>query len=724
MGWQINRKVSTAFLLVVGFVCVGGAIARDAVGGEDGEAEVSQAPANETPGGEEARRLRREERVTVTATRLPAGEQDLASVAAPVTVFTREQIEASGASTVQEFLAGHASFNVFDQVGNEVQSTVALRGFSSDTAMALVVDGVRFNEPDDNRAAFDLIPLAEVERIEVVRGSYSSIYGGGSLAGVIHVITRAAAAPIEASVAAGSYGANAQRVAGGGEAGAISWFAAADRAAADGYRESAATETLAGLARLDWRLRPQSTLTFSYRHGENDLGAGGALTEAEIDADPRQNVFNRPDFEDSSLDLALIEFRTDLPAGFDLRVGTSFRSNDVTILTTGRTAAAFGSGFRTETTYDTLGLALQAGHQWRGERIGSTLAFGGELRSSDFGADGFFTDPAGENPSLTTTNATDERIAGAFVEESLALGRRVSLSGGARYDSVRLDFTQDDAFSGVTDGETTFTAWSPRLGVNWNPIERTGLYASLSRSFLAPTVTQLFAFVGFGSNPDLEPQTSTGLEVGVRQEIGASGRLTANVFRIEVDDEIQFVFTDPAFFLGENENIGRTRREGIEMTLAGPLAPRLRGSIEYTLTDAVFREDVDRNSDGVISALPDPITGVLDIPEGSALTMVPRHRATASLAWELPAGFALEARGLFVSSQPLTGDDAGTREDLPSYEVLDLGVLYRRPHWDLKLRVENALDAQYETRGISSGTEDFFTPAPDRRFSAGVVFRL
>ena len=134
----------------------------------------------------------------------------------------------------------------------------------------------------------------------------------------------------------------------------------------------------------------------------------------------------------------------------------------------------------------------------------------------------------------------------------------------------------------------------------------TGLYASLSQSFLAPTVTQLFAFVGFGSNPDLDPQTSTGLEIGIRQEIGSSGSLTANLFRIEIDDEIQFVYTDPAFFLGQNENIGRTRREGFELTLAGPVAPRLRGSIEYAFTDAVFREDIDRNSDGVISALPDP----------------------------------------------------------------------------------------------------------------------
>jgi len=721
MGAHTTRCSAVGFAMVVGFCFFGELVAQEAGGGGDA---MAGAAAAEAKGSEESRRPKREERVTVTATRLPAEGQDLAVVPAPVSVFTREQIEASGATTVQEFLAGHASFNVFDQVGNQVQSTVALRGFSSDTAMALVVDGVRFNEPDDNRAAFDLIPLAEVERIEVVRGSYSSIYGGGSLAGVINVITRSGAAPIEASVAAGAYGTNTQRLAGGGESGTISWFAAADRAAADGYRDSAATETLAGLARLDWRLRPDSTLTFSFRHGENDLGAGGALNAAELDADRRQNVYNRPDFEDSSLDLALIEFRTDLPAGFDLRAQPSYRSNDVTILTTGRTAALFGSGFQTETTYDTLALALQAGHQWRGERIGSTLAFGGELRSSDFGSDGFFTDPDGENSSLATTNATDERITGAFVEETLAFGPRVSLSGGARYDSVRLDFTQDDAFSGASSGETTFSAWSPRVGVNWNPAEHTGLYASASRAFLAPTVTQLFAFVGFGSNPDLDPQTSTGLELGLRQEIGASGSLTANVFRIEVDDEIQFVYTDPAFFLGENQNIGRTQREGFELTLAGPLAPRLRGSLEYTFTDAVFDEDLDRNGDGVISTLPDPFTGVLDVPAGSPLSMVPRHRTTASLSWELPAGFTLEARGLFVSSQPLTGDDAGTRDSLPAYEVLDLGLRYRRPHWDLTLRIENALDSDYSTRGISSGSEDFFTPAPERRLWAGVAFRL
>jgi len=198
----ISRNAPAAFLVVAGLLCVG-AMAQDA-SGEDEKAGTSQPAPAEEKGAEEARRVKREERVTVTATRLPAGEQSLASVPAPVTVFTREQIEASGAGTLQEFLAWHASFNVFDQVGNDVQSTVALRGFSSDTAMALVVDGVRFNEPDDNRAAFDLIPIGEVERIEVVRGSYSSIYGGGSLAGVINVITRAGGRPIEAAVTAGA----------------------------------------------------------------------------------------------------------------------------------------------------------------------------------------------------------------------------------------------------------------------------------------------------------------------------------------------------------------------------------------------------------------------------------------------------------------------------------------------------------------------------------------
>ena len=80
---------------------------------------------------EETLRAPKKEKVTVTATRLPADGQDLSSVPAPVSVYDREDIEASGAQTIQEFFAGHSSFNVYDQVGNSLQSTVALRGFNT-----------------------------------------------------------------------------------------------------------------------------------------------------------------------------------------------------------------------------------------------------------------------------------------------------------------------------------------------------------------------------------------------------------------------------------------------------------------------------------------------------------------------------------------------------------------------------------------------------------------
>jgi iron complex outermembrane receptor protein len=666
-----------------------------------------------------------EERVTVTATRLPAEPEEVRAVPAPVRVYTREEIEASGAATLQEFLEAHTTFHVFDQVGNPIQATVALRGFGDGTSLALVVDGVRFNEPDDNRASFDLIPLHDVERIEVVPGSYSSVYGGGTLAGVIHVITRTGAddPPFEGSAAAGSWGSDELRAGAGGARGDLTYYASASRATSDGWRDSTGSRVVSGMGRVDWKIAGEQHLGFSLRASDDDLGNAGSLTAAEIDADPRQNVFNQPDFSDSRMALGAIEYRARLDA-FDVRASLSYRRNDVDILTTGRAAAAFGSGFLTETAYDTAGLTAQAGWTAAGRGARSTLAFGGDLRSSDFGSDGFFTDPDGSDPSLATVNRTDETVAGAFVDETLAIGERFTLAAGLRYDSVRLDFRQDDVFSGVTGGDRSYAEWSPRVGLTFAPGPRTRLYASAARAFQAPTVNQLFAFVGFGSNPDLEPQVATTYEIGLGQTLGQRGSLSLDLFRTDVDDEILFVFTDPALFLGENENLGDTRRRGVELALAGWLGGRVQGSLEYLYTDAEFTQGVDRNGDGSIAPGPDPITFTSDILPGDRLPVVPEQMATASLAWEITRRLAVDLRGLWVSEQRLSGDDANEAPELPSYGVLDLGVRFQAGRWEAFFRVRNLLDAEYETWGITNGIQEFFQPAPERSLSGGVRFRL
>jgi outer membrane cobalamin receptor len=127
----------------------------------------------------------------VTATRLKDIEEELARVPAKVIVITKEDIEKLGARTIQEVLQYQSGIVLYDSIGNEFQSTVDLRGFNGQPvpATSVFVDGVRVNEPDFNSTNFDLIPIEDIEEIEISPGT-ATVFGRNALGGAINITTK------------------------------------------------------------------------------------------------------------------------------------------------------------------------------------------------------------------------------------------------------------------------------------------------------------------------------------------------------------------------------------------------------------------------------------------------------------------------------------------------------------------------------------------------------
>ncbi|MCI0658216.1 MAG: TonB-dependent receptor plug domain-containing protein, partial [Acidobacteria bacterium] len=245
------------------------------------------------------------ERVRV-AGRLSDKPEEASQIPAHVTVFTEEQIQASGASTVQEFLAMHSDFVVFDEVGNVVQATADLRGFNTGslaTGALVTVDGVRVNEPDTDYASFVLIPLQDVERIEVIRGSASALFGEGGLGGVINVVTRSGKdAPLFlGSFSGGSYDTQNYRLASGGEHGKFSYYGSFQRTLSSGYRENSDVRISAFQLGADYHFSDRQSFGLDLTAGTNHLNQPGALTASELAEDPTQDPFNLHDFSATDL---------------------------------------------------------------------------------------------------------------------------------------------------------------------------------------------------------------------------------------------------------------------------------------------------------------------------------------------------------------------------------------------------------------------------------------
>jgi outer membrane receptor protein involved in Fe transport len=674
------------------------------------------------------------ERVHV-AERLPDKPEEASVIPAHVTVFSREAITASGAATVQEFLAMHSDFVVFDEVGNVFQSTADLRGFNNGslaTGALVTVNGIRVNEPDTDYVNFVLVPLEDVERIEVIRGSASALFGEGGMGGVINVVTRTGkdAPPWLASISGGSFDTQNYRVASGGEYGKFSYYGGFQRTLSSGFRENSDVRISAFQLGADYRLSQTQTLGLDLTAGSNHLNQPGALTAAELEQDRTQDPFNLHDFSATDLLVPSLRYQLILPGGFSLTSRLSYRSADEDGFNGGRS----GLGSDSSVDRSQIGWTVQAAQETAHGEASNRLVAGFEAARETFDTAQTRTDSEGtplpQSDFSYSVSAADSsrRMLGVFLQYTYVFNPRWSLSAGVRLDEIRLESDGEQAFYDFppptftptftqrpTGGEREFSKLSPKAGFNFNPGRADSFYAGYSQGFRAPTVIELFAFPIFFSNPDLEPVRSQDFEGGWEHRFQRGPALSVNAFWIDVEDEIFFVLTDPANFTGTNLNLPETRRRGAVVSLSSPLGHGISGALAGTYTDAVFRSSF---SDANIGS---------PVEAGDQLPQIPRIKLSASVDIPVASAWKVGVQDIYVGSQVLTSDLANEAPRLDPYNLLNARVSFAHGGWGAFLQVNNLLDAEYSTRGIYAfnfstfAFDEFYTPAPGRSLIAGIT---
>lgn len=654
------------------------------------------------------------EQITVTASRLTDEPDDADRVPANVTVISREEIERLGAVDLADLLALEAGAVVYDQTGNGVQTTFDLRGFTNGSGTRVFLDGAPLNDAVNNTSALELVPLEALERVEITRGSAAALAGGGSEAGVINLVTRRGEKLDGAvSLALGSFDSSEY----GGHlshtAGPVDFIVSAKRRETDGFRDNADGDLQRLAAGIGFDLGGERRLDLTLLDSESDYGNPGALTRSELEQDPSASPFNALDFADERLGLASLNFRGPVAERLSVAANVFVRDRETQSLSTGRAAAVIG-GFALDSEAAFWGSTAQLTHRHREGSRANLLVLGGEWLDGDTASLGYATsvaDPGTIPPDPSTDTTSDRRTSALFVQDTWIPARQWTLTAGARYDHDRVGLNESlpDA---ANDDSRRFSELSLRGGATWSPDDHHALYVSYGEGFLPPTSEDLFAFPGFGSNPGLEPEDSRSYEVGFRGRWSSQVRLDAGLFRIDTEDEIVFDPDSPIGPFGANVNAGRTRRQGVEISVRGRLVPRMVAYAELTLTDAEFTGG-DNNGN--------------DVP------LVPSERAAVGLDLDLPGGLTLHADALYVGVQVLDNDDSNQQPELDDYVVLDARVRWRLDSvttrfGGLQLYVEarNLLDEEYATRGIyaydfSTGLSDvFLTPAPGRRTMFGL----
>lgn len=655
--------------------------------------------------------------VVVRGSRLLDIPLDLGRYPGQIRETTQEEIETSEAHAVPEVIKTEPGITLYNQTGNPYEPTLDMRGFSGQpvTTTTVILDGVRVNNPDFNVVDWDLIPTKDLQGIQVIPGT-ASVFGKNALAGVLNLQTKRGGPVPQAKIegAGGSFGRQRYRANVSGPVSGFDYYLGFTQDLEDGFRDASDSDVRQLFAKVGRPIPAAGTdITLSYLRVDDRLKQPGTLPETPIASLPgcslsidRSANCTPGDFADRTLNQGTLNVRQDLPAGFSGALNAYVRDLDQEIFNVGVTSES-----STVTDILSAGVTAQVTHEAVFSSHRNLFVVGVEYTSNDFDSTGSaqFT---GFPPSLSETEA-DEQVLGIFFQDTVDLIPEVLiLSAGGRYDYDRIDFT--DKLDHTQDRIRTFQRFNPMAGLTWiatDPDPEVVIYFSYSEGFRSPTVNELFTFFPFSSNPDLDAPTSRTFELGTRMRLAEYFEATLALFQADVDDEIRFVVTDPTTGGGINENVDKTRRRGIELTLGGQYGGIVDGFLNYSYIKATFETDT------LLSSGP--------VREGNDIPLVPHHRLGLGVNIHPVEGLTVSLDGLYVSEQFLNGDEANASKRLDAYGVMNGRVSYQYGPLTLFLQGNNMLDADYNVWGVVAfGGTRFLMPAPGANFLAGAILEF
>jgi iron complex outermembrane recepter protein len=621
---------------------------------------------------------------------------------------------------------------------NYAQDTqISIRGFGARSTFGirgirLYTDGIPATMPD-GQGQVTHFNLDSAERVEVLRGPFSALYGNAS-GGVIQLFTADGTEPPELrfGIAGGSNGVFRSSVNARGVEGPVDYNVDLSHFRTSGYRDHSAARRESGNAKLGWKIDDDRKLTLVL----NAVDIPGAqdplgLTKAQFHANPRQvaavaDTYNTRKSADQQQAGLIYDQRID--DSNSLRVMGYYGQRTVTqylsIPVATQTAQRGNSGGVVD-----LGNAYGGGDArwtWRNEVLGRPFEF-----AAGVSYDNQHQHREGYNNFVGTTlgvrgDKRRDEIDRVFDFDQYAqatwrVAQDWTLMGGLRHNNVR--FNSDDRYiaPGNPDdsGSEKYSATTPVFGVLWRAAPWAHVYANWGRGFETPTFSEIGyrADGGAGLAFDLKPSKSENMEVGLKLQ--PSDRINAGlaVFRADSDNELAV-----ATNLGGRttyQNIARSRRQGIEASFDGELANALHLVASYTHLQASFRTPFLTCVSAGCAAPDTPVAA------GTRIPGVPRAMGYAALKYGAETGVQA---GIDMNAMGATSaNDLGTAT-APGYALFGLsgGYVFDNGPWRVNTfaRVDNLADRHVIGSVIvNDGNGRYFEPAPGRTFLVGVDVR-
>ncbi|MDR5906608.1 TonB-dependent receptor domain-containing protein [Franzmannia qiaohouensis] len=617
-------------------------------------------------------------------------EQALTDAPASISVVTREELERKRFSNVADAIADVPGVDVRSGTGKTGGLNIGIRGMPSAYTLILI-DGRRQNDAGDvtpngfgETSTSFMPPLSSIERIEVIRGPMSTLYGSDAMGGVINIITRPVSDTWTGNLSIDS---TFQQDRDAGNSQTLNL-----------YTSGPLIEDVLSL-QLRGRLFDRDSSERLIEDGSgrdprpsegriHSLGGRLTLTPADshalwLDLERSRQVYDNSDSRLGTRDGTDRSGNPDPGTASGYRDELRFQRDQVAVGHRGRFAAGTLESSLTRSTTETLGRTIPGDETGQAYVGFPTIVVGEDrdLETTSTILDSKFVAPLGDHmltlggqwhdAELTDGLASDDfdqTSWALFVEDEWWLRNDLALTLGGRYE-------RHDAFGGNV---------SPRGYLVWNTTDHWTLKGGISRGYRTPSLNDLHPGIngvtGQGDtltigSPDLQPEKSTNYEIGAAYDNLNGFSANATLFYNEFDDKI--ASTEPTFISGrpgvpdgeysQQVNIDEARTQGLELSTRYRFAPAWSLSGGYTYTDT---EITSGESQGLV------------------LSNTPKHKLTASLTWDVNERLSTTLEGEYYASRerfpgglPTSGQNLSLYEQvgnkLDGYELFNLRASYQ-----------------------------------------------
>lgn len=593
--------------------------------------------------------------IVVTALRSPVEQS---AVSATVTVLDETAIPAQQPIALTDLMLRTPGVSLSRNGGFGTATSLRIRGADSSQTV-MVIDGVRISDPSATGGgySFSNLLIDDIERVEILRGPQSILWGSDAIGGVVSVLTRRAEQPLEGSVAveAGTHSTVNAQAGIGGAGSLLDWRVAGSAFTTDGISA-----------------RSNGTEDDGYRR----VSASGTATlklTPNLSVDLRGYLADaRNEFDGSSGDARTYGLTTEWTgyAGVNLALFDGRLTNRIAVLQTETDRENYDPARSIRSlNFDAHGRVRRFEYQGNLKLAeGLSAKFGAEREEQRMtsASPGNNTADYALVPQSADTNSV-------YGELRLTPLIGLTLNGGVRHD--------DQSRFGGNTVLTGGAVYTPNAG-------QTVLRASYDEGFKAPSLYQLFSIYG---SAVLQPEQAKGWSVGAEQSLGEVFHASATWFERETENLIDFAFcpttgTLPAACyipgttttrFGYYANVRKAHAKGLELAGSAQLGV-LFATANYSWIEA---EDRSPSSTDI----------------GRQLARVPRHLANLESGVDLPKGLRASVAARYSGE---TFDRAGSSTELPAYWLVDLRAAWRVAEGlTINARAENIMDKRYETAG-------------------------